>query len=582
MKIFLISTSFNGLTQRFYTELNDAGYNVAVELHHGDHQQVIKQTELFNPDLIICPFLTRRVPSEVWEKYLTIIVHPGIKGDRGPSSLDWAIQEGFDEWGVTLLQADNEMDAGNIWSSKTFKMRDGTKSSIYNREVTYAAVKCLWEVLAFVESNQFTPEALDYNKPEIKGRLQPQMTQPLRSIDWQKESTNTIIKKIHAADGNPGVIDEIYGQKLSLHNVCIEPTLRGEPGDIIAQSPTGAICRATTDGAVWIGHVKLRHENASHGIKLPCTMALSEQIDSSLPLLPIDYKKEGKSLSCQETWYEVDGDIVYVHGAFHNGAMSTKQCHNFLEVYRHAASLPVRAIVIKGGEDSWSNGIHLNHIEAAENPANESWRNINAINDIVYQIINTMDKVTISAVTGNAGAGGAILALASDLVFARKGVIFNPHYKNMGDLYGSEYWTYLLPNRVGKKIAQQLTSECLPISCRKAWEIGMVDTVLDEQHTLFHAQVSHLVKSTLMDQTACSDILKKKANKRCFNESEKALASYRRHELTQMHHNFYVDEKYHQARSRFVHKVSCGKTQENISISALLPRLEECAISKAV
>jgi putative two-component system hydrogenase maturation factor HypX/HoxX len=34
-------------------------------------------------------------------------------------------------------------------------------------------------------------------------------------------------------------------------------------------------------------------------------------------------------------------------------------------------------------------------------------------------------------------------------VWARRGVVLNPHYKNMGNLYGSEYWSYLLPRRVG-------------------------------------------------------------------------------------------------------------------------------------
>ncbi|MGR9054043.1 MAG: hypothetical protein ACU84J_15485 [Gammaproteobacteria bacterium] len=90
-----------------------------------------------------------------------------------------------------------------------------------------------------------------------------------------------------------------------------------------------------------------------------------------------------------------------------------------------------------GGEDNWSNGIHLNHIEAAELPAEESWLNINVIDDLIYQIITIMDKLTISAV-----AGGAIPALAADWVLARDGVIFNPHYKNRGNLFGSEYWTY--------------------------------------------------------------------------------------------------------------------------------------------
>ena len=40
-------------------------------------------------------------------------------------------------------------------------------------------------------------------------------------------------------------------------------------------------------------------------------------------------------------------------------------------------------------------------------------------------------------------------ALAADRVYARDDVVLNPYYRHMGGLYGSEYWTYLLPRRVG-------------------------------------------------------------------------------------------------------------------------------------
>jgi putative two-component system hydrogenase maturation factor HypX/HoxX len=105
------------------------------------------------------------------------------------------------------------------------------------------------------------------------------------------------------------------------------------------------------------------------------------------------------------------------------------------------------------GADFWSNGIHLNVIEAASlddgSPADESWNNINAMNDLALELINSGDQITIAALGGNAGAGGCFLARAADRVWVRDGVMQNPHYKNMGNLYGSEYWTYLLPRRVG-------------------------------------------------------------------------------------------------------------------------------------
>src|SRR6266542_3960921 len=99
-----------------------------------------------------------------------------------------------------------------------------------------------------------------------------------------------------------------------------------------------------------------------------------------------------------------------------------------------AKARPTRVLVLTGGPDFWSNGIHLNLIEAADNPADESWRNINAMNDVVREIILADRQLTIAAVAGNAGAGGVFLALAADHVYAREGVILNPHYKGMGNL----------------------------------------------------------------------------------------------------------------------------------------------------
>jgi putative two-component system hydrogenase maturation factor HypX/HoxX len=80
-------------------------------------------------------------------------------------------------------------------------------------------------------------------------------------------------------------------------------------------------------------------------------------------------------------------------------------------------------IVLMGGPDFWSNGLDLNLIEAAGSPADESWRNINAIDDLVQDIITTDSHYVVAAMRGNAGAGGVFLALAADLVLARGGVV---------------------------------------------------------------------------------------------------------------------------------------------------------------
>lgn len=579
MRILLISNAFSGLTQRFYTEMDDAGYQVSVELHLGDNEQLLEGVSLFKPDLIICPFLTRRIPKEIYETHKCLIVHPGIKGDRGPSSLDWAIQNGENEWGVSLLEAREKMDSGDIWANKTFPMRATTKSSLFNREVTQAAVDCLWEVLTYMNAPDFKPEPLDYNNPDFKGSLLPMMKQQDRTIDWKKHKTDEILRRINAADGSPGVLDEIYGKHFYIFNAYKATGLTGKPGDIIATA-NHAICRATVDGAIWIGHLKPKLASGTNGIKLPAasvlknflpksvqtTFALQGLLSKTVKNIEIDYAKPGRQLPCQEVWYEVEGEVAYIHSPFHNGGMSTEQCRLLLSVYQHVAILEVKAIVLMGGEDFWSNGIHLNHIEAATHQAVESWLNINAIDDLIYQIITTLDKLTISAVAGNAGAGGAILAIASDKVFAREGVIFNVHYKNMGELYGSEYWTYLLPKRVGQETATALTEERLPISAKKAGRLGLIDKILDKQHKIFAAQVKHLANTFVADTEAFRNGLAEKAKIRCIDESIKPLAAYRQFELTQVYANFYSNDAYHLARQKFVFKNGDIKqTPENIA-----------------
>lgn len=56
MKILLLSTAYNGLTQRAHLELQAAKHEVYLELAIGD-RQMIEAVNAIKPELIICPFL---------------------------------------------------------------------------------------------------------------------------------------------------------------------------------------------------------------------------------------------------------------------------------------------------------------------------------------------------------------------------------------------------------------------------------------------------------------------------------------------------------------------------------------------
>lgn len=122
MRILLLCHSFNSLSQRLYAELQARGHTLSVELDIAD-SVTEEACALFQPDLLLAPFLKRRIPESIWRSLRCLVVHPGPPGDRGPAALDWAVLEQVPQWGVTVLQANGDFDAGPLWAHAAFAMR---------------------------------------------------------------------------------------------------------------------------------------------------------------------------------------------------------------------------------------------------------------------------------------------------------------------------------------------------------------------------------------------------------------------------------------------------------------------------
>ncbi|MBI2313526.1 MAG: hydrogenase maturation protein [Betaproteobacteria bacterium] len=576
MKILFLTHSFNSLAQRLFVELTERGHQVSIEFDVNDRVSE-EAVELFRPDLILAPFLKRAIPESIWKRHVCIVLHPGIPGDRGPSALDWAILGGETEWGVIALQAAAEMDAGDVWATARFPMRAARKSSLYRNEVTEAAVTALLTAVERFASGAFRPEPLDYGKPEVRGRLQPLMTQQDRAVDWSADTTAAVVRKIRSADGFPGVLDMLFDEPYFLFNAFEERTLwGGAPGQIIA-TRHGAILRATVDGAVWITHLKKKPVGSEPTFKLPAATVLGEKLagvpESALPALPAVHPHPGPlppagegEKTWRDIWYEEKNGVGYLHFDFYNGAMGTEDCARLRAALLEARQRPTRVLVLRGGADFWSNGIHLNLIEVAASPADESWRNINAMDDLTEAILTTDEKITIAALQGNAGAGGVFLALAADRVFARQGIVLNPHYKSMGNLYGSEYWTYLLPKRVGDDQTRAITQNRLPIGTPAAKRLGLIDDCFGHDIESFRRGVEGIAEA-LAASPDLPRLLADKAQRRRSDEAEKPLARYREEELARMKLNFYgFDPSYHVARHNFVYKVCHSRTPLHLAL----------------
>ena len=135
MRILFLTSAHNSLSQRLWIELGERGHEISVCVAATD-EEMIAAASREAPELIIAPMLKIAIPEEVWSRHLCLIVHPGIKGDRGPSSLDWAIANQEKSWGVTILEAADEFDAGPIWASHQFSLELRKNSSAHQGSAT--------------------------------------------------------------------------------------------------------------------------------------------------------------------------------------------------------------------------------------------------------------------------------------------------------------------------------------------------------------------------------------------------------------------------------------------------------------
>jgi putative two-component system protein, hydrogenase maturation factor HypX/HoxX len=556
LRVLFLVSAHNSLSQRTWVALTQLGHDVTVAVVDGP-EAMEAAVAAHEPQLIVCPMLKTFIPESIWRRHRCLVVHPGPRGDRGPSSLDWAIELGAERWGVTVLEASGDVDAGDVWATRGFRTRAAGKSSLYRHEVRRAAVEAVTEAVQRVLDGA-RPEPLSPRDARVTGIARPPMTQDVRAIDWATDPTDVVVRKLRAAEGHPGVLDTLAGADVHLFGAHREDRLRGRPGDIVAQRH-GAICRATVDGAVWITHLKPRAAPGRTTFKLPAVRALAlagARVDApEIPVAPHAQLHGGRTL--RDIAYEERDGVGHLRFDFYNGAMSTDGCRRLLDALRYARSRPeTRVIVLEGGGDFFANGIDLNVIEAADDPAAESWANLVAIDDVVGEVITTGSHLVISALAGDAAAGGVPLALAADHVFAREDVVLNPYYAHMGGLFGSEYWTYLLPRRVGAATTARLTSAPFrPVGAGEAVALGLLDDAFGATAPSFRARV-HAIAAGLARDPGLDAWLELKRRRRARDERRRPLRAYRTDELARSHACFFGESTaYHKARRRFVHKI---------------------------
>ena len=501
-RIGLLYTRFASMPQALWTALREDGHEV---IRPEDLQirtpmsaeDMTRFARLAAPDVILCPFLKEVVPAAVCERTTTWIPHPGIRGDRGPSSLSWAILDGEPAWGLTMVRAEpastpEELDGGNVGAWREFAMpAEATLGEVYAQHVVPAAIDCAREILARMAIDpayRGVPLA-DFGRAAA-GRHRPALRQDRLAFGWD-DHPDQILRRVRAAPF--GVRTELGGRPVNVYDAqpheVTDPRSRAlrtradRPGQIVAHRDGAVLVATGGGGAVWIGHAKVKPADGGRGLKLPAAHAVPAQLDGLGESILHADRPLHHGRTHQIIRYRREGRVGWIHAEPYNGAASTGFCGRLLDALQYAANQDTTAIALVGGKVAFNNGIHLGVIEAADDPRAEAWANIQRIDDVAEFIFNLprgrhmpRTQTTIAVLNSSAGAGGAVLSACFEVVLARPSINLNYHYGAMG-LSGSELRSLVLPLRAGEQAAERLLTDRLPVSPTTAQRLGLVDGI---------------------------------------------------------------------------------------------------------
>jgi len=98
----------------------------------------------------------------------------------------------------------------------------------------------------------------------------------------------------------------------------------------------------------------------------------------------------------------------------------------------------------------------------------------------VYSMIERHPKPVIAAVNGYAVGGGNVLHVVCDLTIAKRSAVFRQVGPMMGS-YDAGYGTWMLEDLIGRKRAKEMWFLNEKISADRAYEIGLVNRVVDDE-----------------------------------------------------------------------------------------------------
>ena len=193
--------------------------------------------ESLNPELIVVAAYGKVLPEELlnYPKYGSINVHSSLlPAYRGAAPINWAILDGLEETGVTIMYMAKELDAGDIILQKTTAIGEDEDSLALTARLAELGAEALSEAVVALGNGTAIRTPQEHEKHTYASMLSREMS----SIDWNR-SAREINCQVRGLIPWPCASTELAGTKFKIYKTAVGGETTKAPGTILSAGKKG-------------------------------------------------------------------------------------------------------------------------------------------------------------------------------------------------------------------------------------------------------------------------------------------------------------------------------------------------------
>ena len=218
--------------------------------------EFVELLKKMNPDVIVVVAFGQLISTEILNlpKYGCINVHASLLPKyRGAAPIQWAIIDGEETSGVTIMRMDEGIDTGDMIAKEELILSDDeTGGSLFER-LSQMGAELLSVTLSDIEAGNVTYEKQPKMSPTPYAKM---IKKQMGQIDFAKEAI-TIERLIRGLAPWPSAYTKIKGKTLKIWQAIVAPSQLDEMAGTIVKIDNEAIWVQTREGLLGITELQL-------------------------------------------------------------------------------------------------------------------------------------------------------------------------------------------------------------------------------------------------------------------------------------------------------------------------------------